>query len=47
MAFYCRFEIRGKTVYGIVEGEDAQLLSGDLFANPEPSSEKVPLSDVK
>jgi 2-keto-4-pentenoate hydratase/2-oxohepta-3-ene-1,7-dioic acid hydratase in catechol pathway len=47
VALYCRFEHRGKTTFGIVQGDRVQPLSGDLFAEPKPAGAVIALADIK
>jgi len=47
VTLYCRYEYRGETTYGVVEGDQVQPLSGELFSGLKPSGTGVPLSDVK
>jgi 2-keto-4-pentenoate hydratase/2-oxohepta-3-ene-1,7-dioic acid hydratase in catechol pathway len=44
---YVRYELAGKTSYGILDGETVRELSGDLFASPKPSGKTAKLGDVK
>jgi 2-keto-4-pentenoate hydratase/2-oxohepta-3-ene-1,7-dioic acid hydratase in catechol pathway len=44
---YIRYELAGKTAYGILEGETVRELSGDLFASPKPTGKTAKLSAVK
>ena len=44
---YVRYELAGKTSYGILEGEAVRELSGDLFASPKPTGKASKLADVK
>ena len=44
---WVRIEHQGKPVYGIVEGEQIALTSGDLFDNPQKTGETVPLEGAK
>lgn len=47
MALYCRFEHRGQTAYGALEGDGVRPLSGDLIADPKSSGDKIALAQVK
>src|ERR1044071_5464223 len=44
---YVRYELDGRTSYGILDGESVRELSGDLFASPKPTGKTVKLSAVK
>jgi 2-keto-4-pentenoate hydratase/2-oxohepta-3-ene-1,7-dioic acid hydratase in catechol pathway len=44
---YVRYELAGRTSYGILEGETVRELSGDLFASPKPTGKTAKLSAVK
>ncbi len=44
---YARFEIDGRTAYGVVEGERVREISGDLFGAHEPTDKTHALKDVK
>ncbi len=47
MTHWLRFEYMGRPGFGTLEGESVQLHRGDLFANPEPTGETLPLSEVQ
>src|SRR5262245_60973353 len=47
MAHWIRFEKNGATGFGTLEGEIISVHSGDMFAGPKPTGEKVALKDVK
>ena len=44
---YVRYELAGKTAYGLLEGDVVKELSGDLFSAPKPTGKTVKLSGVK
>ncbi len=44
---YCRFEVAGKTAYGIVDGDRVSELAGDLFKSPKPTGASYKLSAVE
>jgi 2-keto-4-pentenoate hydratase/2-oxohepta-3-ene-1,7-dioic acid hydratase in catechol pathway len=44
---YVRYEIAGRTGWGVLEGETIRELQGSVFDNPTPSGQTVKLSDVK
>jgi len=44
---YVRYELGGKTSFGILEGETIREISGDLFGARTPTGKNVKLSDVK
>ena len=44
---YCRFDHDGLTSYGVVEGDQATPLEGDLFGEHKPTGKAIPLSDVR
>ena len=46
-AKYVRYELAGKTSYGIVDGDNVRELSGDLFASPKPTGKTAKLASVK
>jgi 2-keto-4-pentenoate hydratase/2-oxohepta-3-ene-1,7-dioic acid hydratase in catechol pathway len=44
---YVRFSLRGQTSYAVVEGEELQVIQGDLFGAHKVTSTKRKLSEVK
>jgi 2-keto-4-pentenoate hydratase/2-oxohepta-3-ene-1,7-dioic acid hydratase in catechol pathway len=44
---YVRYELAGKTSFGILDGETVRELSGDLFASPKPTGKTAALGAVK
>ena len=44
---YVRVSHQGNTHYGLLEGEEVQLLTGSLFGDHRPTGTKVALKDVK
>ncbi len=44
---FARFEVGGKTAYGVVEGDQVQQISGDLFGDWKKTDKSYPLSSVK
>lgn len=44
---YVRYELAGKTSYGIVDGDAVKELSGDLFSSPKATGKTAKLSAVK
>jgi 2-keto-4-pentenoate hydratase/2-oxohepta-3-ene-1,7-dioic acid hydratase in catechol pathway len=44
---YVRYELGGRTSYGVLDGETVRELSGDLFASPRPTGNTARLSTVK
>jgi 2-keto-4-pentenoate hydratase/2-oxohepta-3-ene-1,7-dioic acid hydratase in catechol pathway len=44
---YVRYELAGRTSYGILDGETVRELSGDLFSAPRPTGKTAKLGDVK
>jgi 2-keto-4-pentenoate hydratase/2-oxohepta-3-ene-1,7-dioic acid hydratase in catechol pathway len=47
MAHWIRFESRGETGFGTVEGETIAVHCGDMFAAANPTGETLKLSDVQ
>ena len=47
MARWIRFAQAGRTGFGRLEGESIVVHSGDLFTDPKPSGESLPLAAVK
>lgn len=46
-AAYVRYEYNGNAAFGILDGNQIQVLDGDLFANPAPTGSTVALADVR
>lgn len=46
-AKYARFQVGGKTAYGIVEGDRVRQIEGDLFGAKKPTEKTFALSEVK
>jgi 2-keto-4-pentenoate hydratase/2-oxohepta-3-ene-1,7-dioic acid hydratase in catechol pathway len=46
MTSWMRFEYAGKPGFGALEAESVHVHRGDLFANPEPTGEVLPLGAV-
>ncbi|MDP6442989.1 MAG: fumarylacetoacetate hydrolase family protein [Pirellulaceae bacterium] len=44
---YCRYEYRGDTSYGVVEGASVVRIDGDLFGKWKKTDDTVPLKAVK
>ena len=44
---WCRFQVGGKTSYGIVEGDDVVQVSGSPFGRHRRTGTRLPLSSVK
>jgi 2-keto-4-pentenoate hydratase/2-oxohepta-3-ene-1,7-dioic acid hydratase in catechol pathway len=44
---YVRYEVGGKTSFGILEGETIREIAGDLFGARTPTGKSVKLSNVK
>ncbi len=42
-----RFSAEGQTYYGVLEGKEISVLSGDYFSNPEKTGKKFALDDVE
>jgi 2-keto-4-pentenoate hydratase/2-oxohepta-3-ene-1,7-dioic acid hydratase in catechol pathway len=42
-----RFEHKGKIVWGSVQGNDATILTGDIFAGMKETQEKIPVEKIK
>jgi 2-keto-4-pentenoate hydratase/2-oxohepta-3-ene-1,7-dioic acid hydratase in catechol pathway len=47
MTQWLRFEYMGRAGFGALEQERVHVHRGDLFANPEPTGELLPLSELK
>ncbi|MDA8108203.1 MAG: fumarylacetoacetate hydrolase family protein [Betaproteobacteria bacterium] len=47
MARWIRFAHGGRTAFGRLEGDAIAVHSGDLFADPKPTGESVPLAAVR
>ena len=46
MAHWIRFERKGRTGFGTLEGDAIAVHDGDLFERPQPTGETVRLGDV-
>ncbi len=46
MALWVRFDRAGRTGFGLLEGDHVRIHAGDLFDEPVPTGESVPLADV-
>ena len=46
-AAWIRFEHRGRTGFGRLEGDAVQVHEGDLFASPAPTGEVLPLAGLR
>jgi 2-keto-4-pentenoate hydratase/2-oxohepta-3-ene-1,7-dioic acid hydratase in catechol pathway len=44
---YVRYELGGRTSFGILEGQTVRELSGELFASPKPTGKTANLGDVR
>lgn len=44
---YLRFQVDGRTAYGVLEGERVRELDGDLFEAPTPTGRTHAVADVK
>ena len=44
---YIRYELAGRTSYGILDGGTVRELAGDLFASPKPTGKAAKLGDVR
>jgi 2-keto-4-pentenoate hydratase/2-oxohepta-3-ene-1,7-dioic acid hydratase in catechol pathway len=47
MAKWIRFSHQGREVFGTLDGDNVRIHSGNLFGNPQPAGEVVPLSAAK
>ncbi len=47
MTHWIRFNYDAKTEFGILEGDEIFIHTGDMFANPQNTGQKVLLSEVK
>ena len=47
MAHWIRFERQGQIGFGTLEGESITIHDGDMFDDPRPTGEAVPLADVE
>lgn len=47
LAYYVRYEQRGKRSYGLLEQDTIRAIRGGLFGKPTPTGAKVKLADVK
>jgi 2-keto-4-pentenoate hydratase/2-oxohepta-3-ene-1,7-dioic acid hydratase in catechol pathway len=47
MTHWMRFEYKGRPGFGALEGEQVHVHRGDLFNNPAPTGESLPLSEVQ
>ena len=47
MAHWIRFERQGQTGFGTLDGEAITVHDGDMFEDPRPTGETVPLADVE
>ena len=47
MAHWIRFERQGQTGFGTLDGETITVHDGDMFEDPRPTGETVPLADVE
>ena len=47
MAQWLRFTHHNKPGFGQLLGEQIQVHSGDMFANPQPTGERIPLAEVE
>jgi 2-keto-4-pentenoate hydratase/2-oxohepta-3-ene-1,7-dioic acid hydratase in catechol pathway len=43
---WTRFNHHGRAVCGVIEGDEVLVCHGDLFANPQPTGERVPLAGL-
>jgi ketopantoate reductase/2-keto-4-pentenoate hydratase/2-oxohepta-3-ene-1,7-dioic acid hydratase in catechol pathway len=46
VAHWIRFEHQGRTGFGTLDGETIAVHDGDMFDNPRPTGQTVPLADV-
>lgn len=47
MAYWIRFAHAGRTGFGTIEGEFVVVHRGDMFADPEPTGERLALGEVR
>jgi 2-dehydropantoate 2-reductase len=47
VAHWIRFGHQGRTAFGSLEGETIRVHDGDMFDDPRPTAETVPLAEVK
>jgi len=47
VAHWIRFERQGQTGFGTLDGETITVRQGDMFEDPRPTRETVPLAEVK
>jgi 2-keto-4-pentenoate hydratase/2-oxohepta-3-ene-1,7-dioic acid hydratase in catechol pathway len=47
MTHWMRFEYLGRPGFGVLEGEQVRVHRGDLFTNPEPTGERLPLAELR
>jgi 2-keto-4-pentenoate hydratase/2-oxohepta-3-ene-1,7-dioic acid hydratase in catechol pathway len=46
VAHWIRFERQGQIGFGTLDGDTITVHAGDLFEDPQPTAETVPLADV-
>ena len=47
MALWLRFDHRGRTGFGTIDGDTISVYTGDMFNAPQPSGQTLPRSQVK